>query len=72
MENQKIKAIELGWGDTNPYFSTELKKDSPKYVDKIVELTRTIGVRVELVYVGFRDDKIVFQMFGGNNITLYY
>lgn len=68
----KIQAIELGWGADSIYFSTNVPKTSHQYVDDIEVQDRAIGGRVELVYCGFRDNKPVFQMSAGSNITIYY
>lgn len=68
----KIQAIELGWGADSIYFSTNVPKASHQYVDDIELQERVIDGRIVIVYCGFRDNKPVFQMSAGSNITIYY
>lgn len=69
----KIKSIELGWGTHSTYYSTAIEPKSPYYVDEIrIDEITARGSVIMLSYVGYRDNKPVFRMFAGNNITIYY
>ena len=68
----KIQAIELGWGENSIYFSTNAPKTSHQYVDNIEMKDMMLAGRVFIVYCGYRDNQLVFQMSGGGNITIYY
>ena len=74
----KIKSIEKGWGEGSIYFTTD-KENKGLYtcVDEIIEETKTIGQGyyndlTRLVYRGYKDKKLIFEIESSSGITLRY
>ena len=69
----KIKSIEKGYGIHSIFYTTDVNdKLTSCIVTKITERFKNIGTTNILVYTGYIDDDIIFEMEAGHDITLTF
>ncbi len=71
---QKIIAIEKGWGQGCTYFTTSQKTTNLDiYVDEIKQEAKQVGDSDFIsVYRGYKDGEITFEMGASIDVTVFY
>ena len=69
----KIVWIEKGVGEASTFFTASKKSSEKVRMDEIKEEMKMIADGIEkLVYVGYKNEKKVFEMYAGEGITIMY
>jgi hypothetical protein len=70
---QKIKAVEKGWGENSTFFSTGKGISETLRVDEIKEESKQISSDCIInVYRGYKDGKLVFEMGASIDVTVSF
>ena len=65
-----IKSIEVGWGENSTYFTTE--GVDPKVNKIIQEYAQLTNKETIIVYRGYKENKLIFEIFGNCQIIIYH